>query len=307
MPETPTLALPYPAPTDPADVPTDMRLLAEAVEAAMAAAGVPPRIGAAALPITDWNAALENGWYYRAAGAGGNSPVPVGMASLGYVVNVGAGNLTQHVWEFVPGAGTASVHYERHQVGGTWRAWLAMGGASAGSAGYGTTLPASPVDGQEYTLVDSLTAPTYAWRFRYSTAISDAHKWVYIGGAPASSEVAAQETTNSGSYVALTTAGPSFTVPRAGIYELQHGMTFYNVSNLNRGAMTLKLAAAAANDAEWVLCGSDTVDARASNARIQRKTLAAADLIAAQYRLVSGTGYSGFRERWLKVSPVRVT
>ena len=42
---------------------------------------------------------------------------------------------------------------------------------------YGTTLPASPVDGQEAILVDSVTNPTYQWRFRYNAGSTSAYKW----------------------------------------------------------------------------------------------------------------------------------
>ena len=43
-----------------------------------------------------------------------------------------------------------------------------------GGVSIGTSLPASPYDGQEYVLTDSLTAPTYPWRFRYTASITDA-------------------------------------------------------------------------------------------------------------------------------------
>ena len=49
-------------------------------------------------------------------------------------------------------------------------------------AGYGTILPASPIDGQEYTLVDSLTNPSYQWRFRWNAGSSSAYKWEFVGG-----------------------------------------------------------------------------------------------------------------------------
>src|SRR4029077_1979087 len=47
---------------------------------------------------------------------------------------------------------------------------------------YGTTLPASPTDGQEAVLVDSVTNPTYQWRFRYNAGSSSAYKWEFVGG-----------------------------------------------------------------------------------------------------------------------------
>ena len=50
---------------------------------------------------------------------------------------------------------------------------------------YNTSLPTSPVDGQEAILVDSVTNPTYIWHFRYNAGSTSAYKWEFIGGAPA--------------------------------------------------------------------------------------------------------------------------
>src|SRR5215471_17466810 len=80
-----------------------------------------------------------------------------------------------------------------------------------------TAPPASPFEGQEVILVDSLTAPTYSWRLRYVGA-KTSNKWIFVGGAPAVSEQLASDTTLSLTYVALSNAGPSFTIPVAGDY-----------------------------------------------------------------------------------------
>jgi hypothetical protein len=112
---------------------------------------------------------------------------------------------------------------------------------------YGTTLPASPADGQEAILVDSLTAPTYQWRFRYNAARAT-NKWEFIGGAPASAYVATAEATSSTSYVALATPGPSITVPRAGIYDVRIGCDIQNVDQTG-SLMSYDLGATVASDA----------------------------------------------------------
>lgn len=93
----------------------------------------------------------------------------------------------------------------------------------AAAIGRGTTLPASPTDGQEYILVDSTTSPTYQWRFRYSTANTGTYKWEFVGG---SEKVVAGDPNAvintktqvgaSGYYYDSSTM--SFTVPRAGDY-----------------------------------------------------------------------------------------
>jgi hypothetical protein len=63
--------------------------------------------------------------------------------------------------------------------------------AKAPAPAYGITLPAAPVDGQEAILVDSLTVPTYTWRFRYNAGSTSAYKWEFIGGAPSAAKAEA--------------------------------------------------------------------------------------------------------------------
>jgi hypothetical protein len=93
-----------------------------------------------------------------------------------------------------------------------------------GTVAYGTTLPASPSNGQEAILVDSTTNPTYQWRFRYNAGSSSAYKWEFIGGAPGVAYIGTQEnTTTAGSWVDLATVGPTFTNPRAGDYIVATG------------------------------------------------------------------------------------
>ena len=81
---------------------------------------------------------------------------------------------------------------------------------------YGTTLPASPVNGQEAILVDSTTNPTYQWRFRYNASSTSAYKWEFIGGAP----IAKGEDNTVGITGGWVTVGPQILVPRTGEYVL---------------------------------------------------------------------------------------
>lgn len=85
---------------------------------------------------------------------------------------------------------------------------------------YGTNFPVSPIDGQEAILVDSVTNPTYQWRFRYNAGSSSAYKWEYIGGVAATSIVETAESVSSTSYGDIATIGPQFVVPRSGEYEV---------------------------------------------------------------------------------------
>jgi len=96
--------------------------------------------------------------------------------------------------------------------------------ATLAPGGFGTTFPTSPANGEIFTLVDSLTAPTYQWTFRYVASITDAYKWVFIGGAPVIKFDLGTLTTTSTSYVVPTNgsgtvAATAWTADHAGIYQ----------------------------------------------------------------------------------------
>jgi len=106
---------------------------------------------------------------------------------------------------------------------------------------YGTSLPASPVDGQEYTLVDSTTTPTYTWRFRYNAGSSSSYKWEFVGGAPLTAQSGAFSPTGDSTW----RSGVSVTMARAGEYQVQAGFfvqptpagaTIYSGPGVNGGS-----------------------------------------------------------------------
>jgi hypothetical protein len=174
---------------------------------------------------------------------------------------------------------------------------------------YATTLPGGPTDGQEAILVDSTTAPTYQWRFRWNNSSVNTDKWELVGGVPAVVEIATAETTTSASYVDLATAGPSFTVPKGGVYEISLGSEIYAsvLTALRTIKMAAKLGAAAAADAES--CGIFQFTAAStegiSATVAMRRTLAASDVVKCQYKISGET--ATFKRRWLRVQPVRVS
>lgn len=82
-----------------------------------------------------------------------------------------------------------------------------------------TSLPTDPFSGQEVVLVDSLTNPSYNWRFRYNAASTSAYKWEFVGGSSAYAAVETNEVHGGGAtWKDLTTVGPQLTVPRSGEY-----------------------------------------------------------------------------------------
>jgi len=231
MPATTVYQLPYPAATDPADVPADMQRLANRIEVAVA-------------PGT----------------AGGQIPV----------------------WD-----NTAKVWAPRAQPS------------------YGTTLPASPADGQEHVLVDSTTNPTYTWRFRFNASSSSAYKWEFVGGAPAFVQVGSQEsTTTVATWLNLTTIGPQFIAPRAGDYlALANAYGVHSVSGT-----TLSFGIAINDTTPSITGAGGAAGANGFTAQMiqQRATVVAGDALRARYyNGAAGTAQWGNRQ--LCVTPVRVS
>ena len=86
---------------------------------------------------------------------------------------------------------------------------------------YGTSLPASPVDGQEHVLVNSVTAPDWQWRFRYNAGNTSAYKWEFVGGAAYS--LVGGSANITGTTPTVITGSPAFTFPRGGVYNILFG------------------------------------------------------------------------------------
>lgn len=181
--------------------------------------------------------------------------------------------------------------------------------SSALTASLGTALPASPVDGQEFTLTDSTTNSTYTWRFRYNAGSSNTDKWEFIGGAPAYSEVATSETLTNIAYTALATAGPSVAVPRAGVYNVEIGARMRapnSVSGITYMSFDIGGTGATDTDAISVIQNDATTPrVEPTQSRLLRKTLTAVTLTA-KYR-TSDAGSAGWTNRFMAVTPIRVS
>lgn len=189
--------------------------------------------------------------------------------------------------------------------------WVPLG-ASAGSldpAGIGTTLPASPVDGQEYILVDSLTAPTFHWRFRYLAAKAS-NKWIFIGGTPITAYVDAVDSTASTAYVALANPGPSITVPVAGDYTVEVGSAHQGSSNNaeQRRVHSYDVGGTAALDVDAAVSANSSGNpSMFSVVKARRKSIAAGAAIVSKYKIAGlSTSSVTFQERWMRVTPIAV-
>jgi hypothetical protein len=175
---------------------------------------------------------------------------------------------------------------------------------------YATTLPGSPTDGQLAILVDSITVPTYQWFFRFNNGSSNTDKWEFIGGIPAFAEVVAEETTSSSTYVNLSTTGPSIALPNAGVYDVEigfEGSAHNSNGGSSTGVMSYAIGGTGASDNDSVQGGAagaaDSVDA--GHNRPRRKTGLTAVTLTAKYRSSQGT--PRFLNRWMRVTPVRIS
>lgn len=181
------------------------------------------RLGAISLstsvPGNDCNQAVENGWYAIQASTANAPPGGFYWALFVMTINI-SGNVRQFAYRYL-----ADTIYMRRRDDGVWGAWQQIFPTA-----YATTLPASPVDGQEVILVDSISAPTYQWCFRYNAGSSSGFKWEFIGGVPIVVNPVGVSVSNTGAAYVDTTA--TITLPRAGIYIIQgHARAGLNVTN----------------------------------------------------------------------------
>jgi hypothetical protein len=184
--------------------------------------------------------------------------------------------------------------------------------ASAAGASLVTSLPGSPTDGQEVILVDSLSNPTYSWHLCYIAA-KPSNKWVFIGGSTLYAEVTTSQSTSSTSYTDLATAGPSITLPYAGIYIVSNG--FYGAPRENDNNveqfMSYAIGASAAVDADACQMGTPSQTGgpyghNNNTSRTRQKTISSdSTTLTSKYR-VSGTATLSFSNRWLSAIPVAI-
>lgn len=196
--------------------------------------------------------------------------------------------------------------------------WSTIAQADLPIIPYGTTLPASPYNGQEAILVDNITNPSYQWRFRFNVNSTSAYKWEFIGGTAGKGYVDANEAINTavGSYGDLATVGPSFTLPRAGEYDISI-QVWANVGNAaNWAGVTAIVCINTVNN--WTNPIIQTFAPVQPTAGIQYSTsfvmgrpaaIAASSLLKVVYGVWSqtGTGVPYCGRRNLYVYPVRVS
>lgn len=212
----------------------------------------------------------------------------------------------------------ANANTTTYQAPNTWACefWMTMEGgpqgpqgpAGAGTPGYGTALPGSPVDGQEYILVDSLTNPSYQWRFRYNAGNTTAYKWEFVGGPPVVGRLNNQETCPTGAGLKdIATVGPSVVLPRDGVYLCEWGVLM-NPQNTALSGYGGSLVCKADNtqvtstEADGISTGGGGWQSGAASEVVT--TTATTHKL--RYHNQSN-GSITFGNRWLQMTPVRVS
>lgn len=163
---------------------------------------------------------------------------------------------------------------------------------------------------EAYVEVDSTNG--VLWHFAYESGEAT-YKWRFLGGPPLYSYVATAETTTSGTYAALTTAGPSIALPRAGDYDVSHGCQTTKsggTSNDSACRMSYDIGGTGAVDTDCVVAEFSQFDTaarvlEATPSRFKRKTALTSVTLTAKYKSEAGDT-AMFSERWMKVTPVRV-
>jgi hypothetical protein len=172
--------------------------------------------------------------------------------------------------------------------------------------GYGTTLPASPTDGQEFVLVDSATTPTYKWRFRYNAGSTATYKWEFVGGHPALL-AGGSLTTNSATPIVLA-GSPKFTVPRNGEYMFLYGCDI-SISDPFSGAYqgVFQPYLAGLLIGYGALFVPSAANARAVVSSVAFPVAATAGQVVDMRASVNAVINTIFQSAWMEVQPTRVS
>jgi hypothetical protein len=167
-----------------------------------------------------------------------------------------------------------------------------------------TALPSSPFDGQEVDFTDSLTTPSWVWRFRY-VAAAPTNKWKFVGGAPIVAEITTLENATLPAFGNLATVGPTLTIPVAGDYDVTINAILDNASaSLNYASYAV--GATAALDADAAQLSVSAPSQGSTVARTSRKAgLTGGVVLTAKYKGTAGATYAS--KRVLSALPVAVS
>jgi hypothetical protein len=179
--------------------------------------------------------------------------------------------------------------------------------AALGAPNYGTTLPVGTKDGQEAVLVPSITAPQYSWRFRYNPANTfDANKWEFVGGSPVYGYPQGSLNTSSTAVIPLT-SGPTFVVPRTGVYQVQFGGQVQQWNNVQADMEFYFHGTSYGNSLRVFFAGATNCQYLGGNVMGNvGANLVAGETVSIYVRINNGAGNAQFSSGWFSILPVRV-
>lgn len=173
---------------------------------------------------------------------------------------------------------------------------------------YATSLPGSPVDGQEvYYAADATNG--VIWHLRYRAAQAAPYRWEFVGGPPLSVNLSQAEASTSGTHNAyqdLNDGTFGATLPLAGVYIFEFG-AYLAAPSVITGYVAVKFSAAEASDLNGVLA---TINVAGTFTVLHHKcppitVAAASQLVSLRFRALTNAVVN-FGRRHLTMTPVRV-
>jgi hypothetical protein len=189
-------------------------------------------------------------------------------------------------------------------AGGATPTWTAV---NPGTNPVLTSLPASPVDGQEIRFLADATNRVI-WHLRYNSGSSFSSKWEFLGGGDLWAGIDATSTLGSTTYANLADGvSTAVTLPLAGDYSVEVGAEI-NTGAANTGYVSYAIGATAAADADAVRAGTNAAGAAVdiSPSRKKLKTgLTAGIALTLKYRGTTATSNT-YLNRWIAARPLRL-
>lgn len=192
---------------------------------------------------------------------------------------------------------------------GTHQAKICIGGKwTAIGVPRVTSLPSNPSDGDEvYYVVNSPEGGSVGWHARYDASISGSYKWVVLGAAPLYNRADGGDTWNSTWYTKTLTggaSGPSIYIPRGGIYDVTVGAAMHSSVQNGYTFMSFSAPGVTADDNNSVMQLGPGINAQRRHMFTSRVTITSSGTLAAEYRVVTGTG--NFASRRIFATPIRL-
>jgi hypothetical protein len=212
-------------------------------------------------------------------------------------------------WTDVGGGGEGVVVFEQPNqptstvTGAMWIDTDATPPAWAAQIPLVTSLPASPIDGQEiYYLADATNG--IIWHLRYRASSSSAYKWEFVGGSSLLAETAA----DAGLTTTIAVIGPSLTLPLAGNYDFGFGARSWqaNTAGASSNVWIYLNGSQIANIDNWQGSPGTSITLWAGHTMRRTRGTATASGWVADLRGSVSTGSGIASARWLEICPVRV-